>query len=92
VRRPFGIAVLLAGAILTSGCAPLIGNRRTPQPVVVTQPAVVPEGTEQQCWEEPRVVAKKAGPGVDPKGNWYSPPHTEVREVKMGRWVPCDRR
>ena len=72
-------------------------NRARPQPEVVTTAAAVrdiyieelPEGTEEVCWEEPKVIQEKNGPGVDPEGHWYHAPHTAIREVKMGRWKPC---
>jgi len=54
--------------------------------VVIQAP---PEGTEKYCWVEPKVIEEKNGPGVDPRGEWYTAPHTAVREVKQGSWKPC---
>jgi hypothetical protein len=81
--------------ILTAlGLSVFAGCQRAPQPnytenVVVERPQV-PEGTEKYCWQEPKVVNEKNGPGLDEQGHWYHPPYTAVREVKMGRWVPCN--
>jgi hypothetical protein len=81
------LKILSALAILVIlGCA-----RRSSQPVVVVEQPSPPEGAKQMCWEEPKVAIEKQGPGVDEQGHWYHPSYDAVREVKMGRWVPCSK-
>ena len=58
-------------------------------PAIVGQIPPPPPGTVRYCWEEPKVDYEHVPPGLEPEGKWYRPAHLEVREVKMGRWVPC---
>jgi len=84
-------SLLLPAVMLLAACA------REPQPIIETSlmepivgaPAPAPEGTVRYCWEEPKVVRQKEGPGVNTEGTWYKPSHYAVREAKMARWVPC---
>jgi hypothetical protein len=81
--------LLIAIVCLLIGCVNRPGAKRAPStlpPIVVEQ---VAEGTEDYCWDEPKVKEEKNGPGVDQEGHWYHAPHVAVREVKMGRWKPC---
>lgn len=52
--------------------------------------APVPLGVERFCWEEPLVQFEQNGPGLDVDGNWYHPSYVAVREVRQGRWRPCN--
>lgn len=85
--------VFVVSALGVTGCG-LRQSNPTPmhETVVLQEVASVPEGTQEHCWEEPRVVREKVGPGLDGKGNWYQPPHDEFREVKMGRYKVCQRK
>jgi len=81
--------LILICSTLSVGCH----RNRAPitQTEVVYETPPPPEGTEKYCWQEPKVVIEKNGPGVDEQGHWYHPPYNAVREVKMGRWVPCSK-
>lgn len=73
------------------GCGP---KKPKPEPLpknVIVKEAPPPEGTEKICWQEPKVVEEKNGPGLDENKHWYNPSYTAVREVKMGRWVDCNK-
>jgi hypothetical protein len=75
--------------LASTGCVRRSAAKRAssnPSPIVVEK---VAEGTEEYCWDEPRVKEERNGPGVDLDGHWYHSPHVAVREVKMGRWRPC---
>ncbi|MBP9839213.1 MAG: hypothetical protein KBC84_10955 [Proteobacteria bacterium] len=54
-------------------------------------PARVPAGVVRYCWEEPMVEYQPNGPGVDEEGKWYHPSYLAVREVRQGRWRPCEK-
>lgn len=80
-------------------CVPLLlacSAKQEPQAVSVTryvaidQPAPVPPGVVRYCWEEPIVQFERNGPGLDLEGNWYHPFYIAVREVRQGRWRPCE--
>lgn len=58
--------------------------------VVVQKPARIPPGVVRYCWEEPMVVLEENGPGLDADGRWYRPSYVAVREVRQGRWRPCE--
>ncbi len=81
------IFLTLLASALSTGCHRNHASPKETQVVYETPPP--PEGTEKYCWQEPKVVNEKNGPGVDEQGHWYHPPYNAVREVKMGRWVPC---
>ena len=85
MRRLSLVIVCLSVSMVSCYRRPTPQNKPTDVVVIQKQP----EGTEEYCWVEPRVVEEKNGPGVDPRGEWYSAPHTAVREVKQGRWKPC---
>ena len=57
---------------------------------IVSKAAPVPEGVVRYCWEEPMVDIQKYNPGLDSDGAWYHPAYHAVREVRQGRWRPCE--
>jgi hypothetical protein len=83
---------MLTSLTLLNGCFLFETPPPAPQVeyVVSSVDAPVPEGVVRQCWEQPKVSYEKMGPGLDSEGNWYHPAYTAVREVKMGRCVPCE--
>ncbi len=58
----------------------------------VGQPAQPPSGVLRYCWEEPIVDYESQGPGVRDEGRWYNPSAVVVRQVRAGRWRPCETR
>lgn len=75
--------------LFLEGCYSASSQSSISQPVIIGKPAQVPNGVLRYCWEEPIVKAEHVGPGLDLDGHWYRPDHTQVREVRMGRWRPC---
>lgn len=65
-------------------------NAPIPAPMYVGRETVPPPGTARHCWVEPKVDYEQMGPGLNVEGHWYHPSYAAVREVKMGRWVPCE--
>ncbi len=57
----------------------------TPPPVVEYQVRDVP-GVVESAWEEPMVDMVEVPPGLDPEGIYYRPAHSEVVEIRQGRW------
>lgn len=51
-----------------------------------------PAGVVRYCWEEPLVEYESQGPGVREEGRWYYPSAVVVRQVRSGRWRPCEVR
>ena len=86
------VVILSVLACALSAC----GTTQQPKPVAVTrfvaveQPAPVPPGVVRYCWEEPVVKFERNGPGLDVEGKWYHPYYVAVREVRQGRWRPCE--
>jgi hypothetical protein len=58
--------------------------------VIVSKPAYIPPGVVQYCWEEPMVKFEHNGPGLNDAEHWYHPAHVAIREVRMGKWRPCE--
>lgn len=56
----------------------------------VGQPAKAPSGVVRYCWEEPIVDYQSQGPGLRDEGRWYYPSAVVVRQVRAGRWRPCE--
>jgi hypothetical protein len=80
----------LAAVVFSTGCAKLwVRNEAPVQRPIISDAAEPPPGVVRYCWEEPKVAYEPNGPGVDVDGKWYQPYYQAVREVKMGRWVPC---
>lgn len=80
--------ILSLGAFIFLGAC----SNATPEPHevgIIAVPAAVPEGVIRYCWEEPMVKLEKNGPGLDEENRWYSPSYVAVREVRSGRWRPC---
>ena len=82
--------LILFSAAFSVGCHRDHSSLPADEYVVYEQPSA-PEGTEKYCWQEPKVTNEKNGPGVDEDGHWYHPSYNAVREVKMGKWVPCSK-
>ncbi len=61
-----------------------------PKVSVGSQPAEVPPGVVRYCWEEPMVTFEQNGPGIDQEGHWYHPSYIAVRQVRSGKWRPCE--
>jgi uncharacterized lipoprotein YmbA len=40
----------------------------------------------ESAWEEPMVDMVEVPPGLDPEGIYYRPAHSEVVEIRQGRW------
>jgi uncharacterized lipoprotein YmbA len=76
-------AAFLLGAGVTA-CA-------RPQPAPAAPPVIeyqvrdVP-GVVESAWEEPMVDMVEVPPGLDPEGIYYRPAHSEVVEIRQGRW------
>ena len=56
-----------------------------PPSVVEYQVRNVP-GVVEYTWEEPMVDMVEVPPGLDPEGVYYRPAHSEVVEIRQGRW------
>lgn len=83
-------ALLLSSSLLCLGCTTQQDTiRPETQYVVVDRPARIPPGVVRYCWEEPMVQYEPQGPGLNEEKTWYAPAHMEIREVRMGRWRPC---
>lgn len=59
-------------------------------PNVISIPAKVPDGVLRYCWEEPIVEYEPQGPGLDFEEKWYHPSYLAVREIRQGKWRPCE--
>lgn len=89
------VVKLLALSLLLGNFGCVNQQSTSRQEVLYSRPAapnhaVVPEGVVRYCWEEPMVRYEKQGPGLDTQGHWYHPAYVAVREVRMGKWRPCD--
>lgn len=62
-----------------------------PEYVIISTPADAPSGIVRYCWEEPMVKYEHNRPGVNSENTWYQPAHVAVREVRSGRWRPCEK-
>ena len=90
VCRPFFLALLFCIFSMLA-CSPTVSesaNHRTIQPEGVA--LTPPPGVVRYCWEEPMVDYERVNPGLDSEGKWYNPAHVAVKEVRMGRWRPCN--
>lgn len=86
------LSVILIGIVVVSvGCSPSRKTTYQNENIVLTKEAPVPPGVARYCWEEPMVKLEQNGPGLDSEGKWYHPSYTAVREVRMGKWRPCER-
>ncbi len=74
-------AALVVGAGLTACSRP----EPVPPPVIEYQVRNVP-GVVESAWEEPMVDMVEVPPGLDPEGIYYRPAHSEVVEIRQGRW------
>jgi hypothetical protein len=75
--------VLASAIVAASGCS------QTPPPqepaVIEYQVRNVP-GVVEYTWEEPMVDMIEVPPGLDPEGTYYRPAHSEVVEIRQGKW------
>lgn len=58
---------------------------------VIGREAAPPPGVVRYCWEEPLVIREEQRPGLDINRQWYHPSYTAVRQVRSGRWRPCEQ-
>ena len=87
------IALLAAAAGFTmfaGGCSLISGSTQTAthtevKEIVVANSSDVP-GVVEYVWEEPMVDVVDVPPGLDPEGHYYRPSHSEVVEIRQGRW------
>ena len=75
-------AALIVGAGCTACSKP---EPVPPRPVIEYQVRNVP-GVVESTWEEPMVDVVEVPPGLDPEGIYYRPAHSEVVEIRQGRW------
>lgn len=54
-------------------------------------PSSPPPGVVRHCWEEPIVDYESQTPGVKGDGKWYYPSAVVVRQLRAGRWRPCEQ-
>ncbi len=73
-----------------SGCGLLWSVDEPPALVDRGEPAQPPPGTVRYCWEEPMVRHVRQNPGLDSEGKWYHPSYLAIREVRQGKWRPCE--
>lgn len=85
MRRQIAVRMgLVASAIVAaSGCS----QPPPPQvpPVVEYEVRNVP-GVVEYTWEEPMVDMVEVPPGLDPEGTYYRPAHSEIVEIRQGKW------
>ena len=83
--------IMVAAVLVLSGCSKDTAGMVVPETrhVVFDRAAPIPPGAVRFCWEEPMVQYEPNGPGLDVEGRWYSPSYIAVRQVKEGRWRPC---
>ena len=80
------VLALAAGlAVFSSGCATRTVTRTEVNEIVVANSSDVP-GVVEYVWEEPMVDVVDVPPGLDPEGHYYRPAHSEVVEIRQGRW------
>jgi hypothetical protein len=77
------MGVLASAVLAASGCS----QPPPPQPpsVVEYQVRNVP-GVVEYTWEEPMVDMVEVPPGLDPEGTYYRPAHSEIVEIRQGKW------
>jgi hypothetical protein len=75
-------AAMLVGAGVTACSKP---PPPPPPSVIEYQVRNVP-GVVESAWEEPMVDMVEVPPGLDPEGIYYRPAHSEVVEIRQGRW------
>lgn len=80
LRMSFAV---IAGAGI-SACSSSQAGTTIPQ-TVEYQVRNVP-GVVEYAWEEPMVDMVEVPPGLDPEGTYYRPAHSEVVEIRQGRW------
>ncbi len=83
-------ALVLGTAIISSGCSLFANEVEVQEKVVIEKSAPLPPGVVNYCWEEPITTNEQNGPGLDTEGKWYHPSYVAVREVRMGKWRPCE--
>ncbi len=82
------IALRMSAAMLVSAGVSACAR---PEPGPVVPPVIeyqvrdVP-GIVESTWEEPIVDSIEVPPGLDPEGIYYRPAHSEVVEIRQGRW------
>ncbi len=81
------IALRTSLAAVTVVVASACSETPPPQvpPVVEYQVRNVP-GVVEYAWEEPMVDMVEVPPGLDPEGTYYRPAHSEIVEIRQGKW------
>lgn len=79
------LAVATCFTLSASGCSTRTVTRTEVDQVVVANSSDIP-GVVEYVWEEPMVDVVDVPPGLDPEGHYYRPAHSEVVEVRQGRW------
>jgi len=83
--KPIAVRMSIAAiaAVTVIGCS----ETPPPQvpPVVEYQVRNVP-GVVEYAWEEPMVDMIEVPPGLDPEGVYYRPAHSEIVEIRQGKW------
>lgn len=82
-------AFALRMSLATFAAAAAAGCSKPPPPqvppVIEYQVRNVP-GVVEYTWEEPMVDMIEVPPGLDPEGTYYRPAHSEIVEIRQGRW------
>ncbi|MBN8547980.1 MAG: hypothetical protein J0M12_01555 [Deltaproteobacteria bacterium] len=79
------LAATAAFSMFAGGCASHTVTHTEVKEVVVASSSDVP-GVVEYVWEEPMVDVVDVPPGLDPEGHYYRPAHSEVVEIRQGRW------
>ena len=89
-RSVTSIIALLLSCLLFGCSSSLDQDREYVDYYYVGHQAQTPAGVVRYCWEEPLVEYESQGPGVREEGRWYYPSAVVVRQVRSGRWRPCE--
>jgi len=84
------LALIAVSACSSAKVEPLKVSLEEPRSQYVVVPAEVPKGVVRYCWEEPMVAYEHNGPGLNSEGTFYSPAYSAMRQVRGGKWRPCD--
>lgn len=87
METKLGVAVKMsiigAAIVAASGCSE---PPPPPPPSVVEYQVRNVPGVVEYTWEEPMVDMVEVPPGLDPEGTYYRPAHSEVVEIRQGKW------
>jgi hypothetical protein len=87
MKITMALALRMSLATIAATAATGCSSAPPPQtpPVVEYQVRNVP-GVVEYTWEEPMVDMIEVPPGLDPEGTYYRPGHSEIVEIRQGRW------